>query len=68
MKPKIFAPLAYGKYFDIEFPNGRRYCRVCRYSKTDGLFVVVANRRYLESELELVGKENSNGGKGSKKF
>lgn len=60
MKPILHSPMLYGKYVTVTMPNGRDYRRVVRYSRTDGLYVVIANRRVFQWDVELR-EENENG-------
>ena len=60
MKPILHSPMLYGKYVTVTMPNGRDYRRVVRYSRADGLYVVIANRRVLQLDVELR-EENENG-------
>lgn len=64
MKPILLSPMFYGKYCTVQLPNGKQYRRVVRYTKVDGLYVVIANKRYFEYEMELsdeIWKEKENG-------
>ena len=58
MKPILHSPMLYGKYITVTMPNGRDYRRVVRYSRADGLYVVVANRKILERDVELRRENN----------
>lgn len=60
MKSILHSPMMYGKYVTVIMPNGREYRRVVRYSRADGLYVVIANRKILERDVELR-KENNHG-------
>ena len=65
MRPLMLSPMYYGKYCTIELPNGKRYRRVARYSKADGLYVVIANKKYCEHEMmydirAMISKEDGN--------
>ena len=51
MKPQLLTPMQYGKYCEIQLPSGKIYRRVVRYSKADGLYIVIANTRYAERDL-----------------
>lgn len=64
MKPILLSPMYYGKYCVVQLPNGKQYRRVVRYAKADGLYVMIANKRYFEYEMELsdgIWKEKENG-------
>lgn len=60
MRPILHSPMMYGKYVTVIMPNGREYRRVVRYSRADGLYVVIANRKVLEHDVELR-RENNHG-------
>ena len=62
MKPIVYGHMLYGKPCDVEMPNGKKYCRIVRYSKADGLYVVIANKKYFEYEMEYANSvyENNN--------
>ena len=51
MKPVLLSPMAYGKYCVVKMPNGKEYRRVVRYSKADGLYVVIASIKYSERDM-----------------
>lgn len=53
MKPVLLSPMAYGKYCKIRMPSGKEYRRVVRYSKEDGLYVVIATKKYHLSDMEV---------------
>lgn len=53
MKPILLSPMFYGKYCIVQLPNGKQYRRVVRYCRADGLYVVIANRKYFEYEMEI---------------
>lgn len=59
MKPILLSPMLYGKYAVVKMPNGKEYRRVVRYSKADGLYIVVVNVRIRERDM--IRKENNNG-------
>ena len=64
MKPILLSPMLYGKYCTVQMSNGKQYRRVVRYSKADGLYIVIANKKYFEYEMELsdeIWKEKENG-------
>lgn len=64
MKPVLLSTMFYGKYCIVQLPNGKQYRRVVRYSKSDGLYIVIANKKYFEYEMELsdeIWKEKENG-------
>lgn len=52
MKPIVHSQMMYGKYVTVTMPNGKDYRRVVRYSKSDGLYVVIAKRKVLERDVE----------------
>lgn len=56
MKPILLSPMAFGKYCTVKMPNGKEYRRVVRYSKADGLYVVIATKKYREREMVEVRK------------
>lgn len=56
MKPILLSPMLYGKYAAVKMPNGKEYRRVVRYSRADGLYVVVANRRIRERDIIKIEK------------
>ena len=58
MKPILHSPMMYGKYVTVTMLNGREYRRVVRYSRADGLYVVIANRKILERDVELRKEDN----------
>ena len=61
MRPALLSPMLYGKYCTVRMPNGKEYRRVTRYCKQDGLYVVIATKRYFEYEMKIsinVRKEN----------
>lgn len=58
MKPILLSPMAFGKYCTVKMPNGKEYRRVVRYSKADGLYVVIATQKYREREIVDVRKQN----------
>lgn len=60
MKPILLSPMYYGKECTVRLPNGKEYRRVVRYSKADGLYVVIATVKYFEYEMEIgyMWKEN----------
>ena len=60
MKPILHSPMMYGKFVTVVMPNGREYRRVVRYSRADGLYVVIANRKILERDVKLR-RENNHG-------
>lgn len=51
MKPILLTVMHYGKPCIVKLPNGKTYTRVVRYNKADGLYVVIANRKYFEYEM-----------------
>ena len=51
MKPVLLSHMAYGKYCTVRMPNGKEYRRVVRYAKDKGLYIVIANKRYLERDM-----------------
>jgi len=51
MKLTLLSPMAYGKYCTVMTPNGKEYQRVVRYSKADGLYIVLANQKYREIDM-----------------
>lgn len=53
MKPILLSPMYYGKECVVKLPNGKEYRRVVRYSRADGLYVVIATRKYFEYEMEI---------------
>ena len=53
MKPILLSPMYYGKECVVKLPNGKEYRRVVRYSKADGLYVVIATKKYFEYEMEI---------------
>lgn len=63
MKPTLLSPMYYGKECAVKLPNGKEYRRVVRYSKADGLYVVIATRKYFEYEMKIgyKWKENEHG-------
>lgn len=66
MKPVLLTPMLYGKYCSVRFPNGKEYRRVVRYSKADGLFVVIAKTKYIERDMTI--REETLYGKGEDDF
>ena len=52
-KPVIDSPMWYGKHCVIELPNGKKYERAVRYNAIDGLYVVIATRKYRERDVEV---------------
>ena len=66
MKPILHSPMLYGKYVTVTMPNGRDYRRVVRYSRADGLYVVIANRRVFQWDVEL--REENNHGRDEDNF
>ena len=63
MKPILLSPMYYGKECVVRLLNGKEYRRVVRYSKADGLYVVIATRKYFEYEMKIgyKWKENEHG-------
>lgn len=59
----LLTPMYYGKECVVRTPNGKEYRRVVRYSRADGLYVVIATRKYFEYEMEIgyKWKENEHG-------
>ena len=53
MKPILLSPMYYGKECTVRLPNEKEYRRVVRYSKADGLYVVIATVKYFEYEMEI---------------
>lgn len=53
MKPILLSPMYYGKECTVKLPNGKEYRRVVRYSKADGLYVVIATKKYSEYEMSI---------------
>ena len=53
MRPLLLSPMRYGKYCTIRMPNGKEYKRVTRYGKQDGLYVVIATKKYHDYEMDL---------------
>lgn len=53
MKPILLSPMFYGKYCIVQLPNGKQYRRVVRYSRADGLYIIIANVKYFEYEMEI---------------
>lgn len=53
MKPVLLTPMRYGKYCTVLLPNGKQYRRVVRYARVFGLYVVVANVKYCECDMEV---------------
>lgn len=51
MKPILLTPMLYGKHCVVRLPNGKQYRRVVRYSKEDGLYIVIATRKFLKSGM-----------------
>lgn len=51
MKPILLSPMYYGKECKIRTPNGKEYRHVVRYAKDKGLYIVIANKRYLERDM-----------------
>lgn len=60
MKPILLSPMYYGKECVVRLPNGKEYRRVVRYSKADGLYVVIATMKYFEYEMEIGYGRNAN--------
>lgn len=58
MKPKLLSLMSYGKLCVVLMPNGKTYTRVVRYDRKHGLYVVIATRRYYESDMELANNQN----------
>ena len=56
MKPILLSPMLYGKYAVVKMPSGKEYRRVVRYSKADGLYIVVANVRIRERDMIKIEK------------
>ena len=59
MKPILLSPMYYGKECVVKLPNGKEYRRVGRYSKEDGLYVVIATKKYFEYEMKIEYKLNN---------
>lgn len=54
MKAILLSPtMLYGKHCDVMLENGKVYRRIARYSKEYGLYVMIANRRYYLSDMEI---------------
>ena len=62
MRPILLSPMAYGKQCEVMLPNGKIYKRVVRCNKADGFYVVIATRKYHESDMTFR-EEQSNGSK-----
>lgn len=58
MKPMLLSPMYYGKECVVKLPNGKEYRRVVRYSRSDGLYVVIATQKYREREMMVFRKQN----------
>lgn len=52
MSPVLLTHMERGKPCTVRCPNGREYRRIVRYSKRDGLYIVIATVKYREVEMD----------------
>lgn len=60
VKPVLRSPMLYGKFCEVEL-NRKIYRRVVRYSRADGLYIVIATVKYRYSDMEIAYRQNREG-------